>query len=88
MVDAAGREMWPRTRCLERSLAAWWLLRWQRLPASLRIGVRKDDGVLQAHAWLEISGTVLNDSAEIYRGYTAFARAIESTGQPTPQPLA
>jgi hypothetical protein len=86
MVDAAGREVWPRTRCLERSMAAWWLLRRQRLPATLRIGVRKDDGILRAHAWLEICGEVLNDNAEIYRGYTAFARAIESMGQPAPQP--
>jgi hypothetical protein len=90
MVDAAAREMRPHARCLERSLAAWWLLRWHRLPASLHIGVRKENGALQAHAWLEISGTVLNDTAEIYRGYTAFARAIESAGQPVPpfQPLA
>lgn len=84
MVDAAAREMRPHARCLERSLAAWWLLRWHRLPASLRIGVRKENGALQAHAWLEISGTVLNDTAEIYRVYTAFARAIESAGQPVP----
>jgi len=46
---------------------------------NLRIGVRKDNGILQAHAWLEVSGVVLNDTAEIYRGYTAFERAIDST---------
>ncbi len=79
MVDAAGRHVWPHTRCLERSLTAWWLLRWKGLPVNLRIGVRKNNGILQAHAWLEISGVVLNDTAEIYRGYTAFERAIDST---------
>ncbi len=84
MVDAASREGCIRARCLERSLAAWWLLRWQRIPAQLRIGVRKEGLDLHAHAWLESSGVVLNDSGEIFQGYTAFARAIESIGHSSP----
>lgn len=67
-------------------MAAWWLMRRRGLPAQLRIGVRKDDGTLRAHAWVEIRGLVLNDNAEIYRGYTAFARAIELASQTHSKP--
>jgi len=81
MVDAAAREGWPHARCLERSLVAWWLMRRQCVPTQLRIGVRQEGGDLRAHAWVEVSGVVLNDNAEIFRGYKAFARAIESAGQ-------
>ena len=80
MVEAAGRECWVHAKCLERSLTAWWLVRRQHVPAQLRIGVRRDEGDLRAHAWVEVSGVVLNDNAEIFRGYKAFARAMESSG--------
>ncbi len=42
-----------RATCLRQSLALWWLLRRRGIPAELRIGVRKDDGDLKAHAWVE-----------------------------------
>jgi hypothetical protein len=81
MVEAAGREVWVHARCLERSLTAWALMRRQHISARLRIGVRGQGTELRAHAWVEVSGVVLNDSEEIFRGYKAFARAIESTGR-------
>ncbi len=50
-----------RATCLCQSLALWWLLRRRGIPAELRIGVRKDGGELNAHAWVEHQGRPLND---------------------------
>jgi hypothetical protein len=36
-------------------------LRREGLPSQLRIGVRKADGALKAHAWVELCGSVVND---------------------------
>lgn len=44
--------------CLRRALATGYVLR-HRSPA-LRIGVAKRDGVVTAHAWLEIDGRTLD----------------------------
>ena len=64
--------------CLAQSLTIWWLLRRQRIPAELRIGVRKQRGRLKAHAWMEYQSRVLNDDAGIGRRFSPFGgvRAI------------
>lgn len=61
MVEAAARRGPYRPACLPRSLALWAILRWQGHPAELRLGVRKKEGALQAHAWVELDGRPLND---------------------------
>ncbi|GMQ90428.1 MAG: hypothetical protein BMS9Abin10_0805 [Gammaproteobacteria bacterium] len=61
--------------CLAQSLTIWWLLRRQRIPAELRIGVRKRQGRLEAHAWMEHNSRVLNDDVEIGRRFAAFGGA-------------
>ncbi len=48
-----------RATCLRQSLALWLLLRRRGIPAELRIGVRKEGGDLQAHAWVEHQGATL-----------------------------
>lgn len=40
-------------RCLTRSLLVRHLLAGAGIPVDLRIGVRKDHGTFQAHAWIE-----------------------------------
>ncbi len=60
-----------RATCLRQSLALWWLLRRRGLVADLRIGVRKDAGNLQAHAWVEHRGEPLGQSDLL--GYAHFA---------------
>ena len=76
MVAAASREGLVRGNCLEQSLTLWWLLRRRRIPAQLRIGIRKQANKFQAHAWVELAGAVLNDRHDVHREYTAFARDI------------
>jgi hypothetical protein len=61
--------------CLAQSLTIWWLLRRQRICAELRIGVRKRQGRLEAHAWMEHQSRVLNDDAEIGRRFSPFGGA-------------
>ena len=49
--------------CLAQSLTIWWLLRRQRISADLRIGVRKQQGRLEAHAWMEYQSRSLSHDA-------------------------
>ncbi len=74
MIAAAAREAPLPGKCLERSLALWWLLGRRGISTELRIGVRLDAGELRAHAWVELEGQVINDADSLYAGYAAFAR--------------
>jgi hypothetical protein len=64
MVLAASRHAPCRADCLRRALVLWWLLRRAGLPGELRLGVRKRDGQLEAHAWVEHGGRPLEDCAD------------------------
>jgi hypothetical protein len=51
-VQVAGRYV-PGVTCLQRALAAQFLLAWGASPATFQIGVARDkDGNLEAHAWV------------------------------------
>lgn len=50
-----------RLTCLPRSLALCRLLRERGHPAEVKIGVRREAGQLQAHAWVELHGEVLGE---------------------------
>ncbi|MCU0836210.1 MAG: lasso peptide biosynthesis B2 protein [Chromatiaceae bacterium] len=65
-----------RATCLRQSLALWWLLRRRGIAAELRLGVRKDQGELLAHAWVEHEGQALNDAQGVTKSYAAFSPAI------------
>jgi hypothetical protein len=62
--------------CLERSMTLWWLLRRDGIEGELHIGARKSGSRLEAHAWVELAGQVLNDSAEIHTHYARFDAPI------------
>lgn len=65
LVGAASRHhLWPMT-CLPRSLALQTLLRRHGIEADLRIGVRREDGELRAHAWIEQAGSPLGEPADV-----------------------
>ena len=78
MVAAAARQAVVPGKCLEQSLALWWMLRRRGIPAQLRIGVRKARDQFEGHAWVELRGEVLNDSLELYQDYAAFQRDFGS----------
>jgi hypothetical protein len=80
VVAAAAREGVYHGRCLEQSLTLWWLLARRELPAELHIGVRKTANGFEAHAWVELFKTVVNDSDEVRQDYVPFGRDIASLG--------
>lgn len=69
-VNTASRRGFIRSTCLERSLLLWWWLRWMGIPTQICSGVRKYNSSVDAHAWLEYSGVVVNDRSDIAVHYT------------------
>jgi Transglutaminase-like superfamily len=72
MVKAAGYHGQMRATCLEESLALWYLLRAGGLQPKIRIGVRKNGGKFEAHAWVEQDGAPLNEPEQNHKHYAAF----------------
>jgi Transglutaminase-like superfamily len=72
MVRAAEHYALLPSSCLEQSLLLWYLLRREGIATALRVGVRKDSGKFEAHAWVEHDGTALNQAEEPHRHYAAF----------------
>jgi len=55
----AGRRGILASRCLAQALLVRAMLRRRGLEAVLQLGVRKDDGGFDAHAWVELDGHTL-----------------------------
>ena len=64
MVKAADRHGLVHPSCLVKSLTLWWLLGRQGITSELRVGVRKEGGNLEAHAWVEREGIALASMPE------------------------
>lgn len=85
-----AKRLWPgRVMCLQTALVLQSVLRSRGIPAAVRVGVRREEGGLEAHAWVEAAGWVLDDGPGS-TAYTAFewpapAGEHESHGQPRPQ---
>ena len=78
MVNAADRHGLVHPSCLVKSLTLWWLLGRQGIVSQLRVGVRKEAGDFQAHAWVQREGTALNEPEERHHHYAAFDAALAS----------
>lgn len=76
MVAAASREGLVKGNCLSRSLLLWWLLRREGAEARLRIGVRPTPAGVEAHAWVELDGVVLNDTQDVHQQFPPFEGEI------------
>lgn len=72
LVRVAATHGFVRASCLAQSLSVAGLLRRQRIPVTLCIGVRKHQGQLQAHAWIEYQNEVLTDDAQVRRRFAPF----------------
>lgn len=79
MVAIAGQHGLYRASCLRRSLLVWGLLRREGVQSRICFGVRMSDRQLEAHAWLEYKGMVLNDSLAVHNRYTALHEAFPPT---------
>jgi len=83
LVRAAARRGLYRSKCLDQSLVLYWLLRQQGIDARIVFGARKEDGHLQAHAWVECRGIALNEERDVcqyfspFEGVTVAARTEE-----------
>jgi hypothetical protein len=64
-----------RVKCLTRSLALARVLARRGVATDVRIGVKTDTGTLEAHAWVEHNGLVLNDRPHRIARYAAFDSA-------------
>ena len=82
LVRAANRRSVRPAACLSRSLTLWWLLRRRGIESQLRLGVRKGEQGFQAHAWVELAGQVVNDSADVVQQYAPFAGTILPASEP------
>jgi hypothetical protein len=65
-----------RSTCLPQSVLLWLLLRRQGVEGVLRIGVRKTANRLEAHAWVEYMGMILNDDPDVHERFASFDRAV------------
>lgn len=78
MVRAAVRTSIGHPTCLDESLAIWWLLGRQGIRSELKVGVRKEGEKFEAHAWVELDGTALNEPEARHLHYAAFDAALAS----------
>ncbi len=65
-------------KCLAKSLALWFLLANRGIKTDLRFGMKKENGMLRAHAWLEFEGIPLATETEIQENYSFFSESILS----------
>jgi len=73
VASAAANHLWLM-HCLPRSLALQRLLARRRIASTFRIGVRKDFGELQAHAWVEVEGMPLGEPEAIEERFLPLGR--------------
>ncbi len=78
MVYAAERHGLVHPTCLALSLTLWWLLERQGIESHLRVGIRKENGKFEAHAWVERDGAALNEPEQQHHHYSAFDAALSS----------
>ncbi len=72
MVTIAANHGPYRANCLKKSLVTWWWLTKKGIQSELKIGVNKEAGDFNAHAWIEFQGVVVNDRAEINEQFSIF----------------
>ncbi|HPW32462.1 MAG TPA: lasso peptide biosynthesis B2 protein [Arenimonas sp.] len=68
LLSMAGRHGWISATCLRQSVLLEFLLQRKGLAAEIKIGVRKQDALFDAHAWVELNGIPLaQDDLEHHR---------------------
>lgn len=57
-------------QCLASSMVLWATLQRRGFLTTLRVGMRKFEGTIQGHAWVELDGVPLNESPSVISTYT------------------
>lgn len=66
----------PRSQCLVRSLAICEMLEHENIRGAIvRIGVQPRDAKLEAHAWVELGGTIIGDTPDHVGNFEHLATA-------------
>ena len=79
MVRLAAERGPHRAQCLSQSLVLSWLLRRRGFDAKVCFGARKEAQQLQAHAWVEINGSPLNEGSDPYERFVPFEALTAKT---------
>jgi hypothetical protein len=77
LASIAGRHGAIKATCLRQSMLVYWLLRRRGLDPDIKLGVRKQDGVFDAHAWVELDGIALAQSDLVHQPFE-FKQGTES----------
>jgi hypothetical protein len=70
MVAAAAHHGPYRASCVPQSLVLLWLLGRHDIRGELRHGVKKSNGTVAAHCWVELDGHPLIDSPQVTRAFS------------------
>lgn len=70
--STAGRLPW-HTTCLERAIAAKWMLSRRQVPSTLYLGARRSGPGLTAHAWLRSGPAIVTGGIEESAQYLPIA---------------
>jgi hypothetical protein len=76
LVNIAARQTLGPETCLTRSLLLHWLLLRRGVENQLRIGVRLNQGALDAHAWVECEGIPVNDRPDVSLQFASFGDLV------------
>lgn len=79
--EAAARHHLYPMRCLPRALCLRWLLGRHGIAAELRIGVRRGEDRLDAHAWVERDGRPVGEAGVREQFAVLEALAKEAAGE-------
>jgi hypothetical protein len=75
LAGVAARHAVPAS-CLPRSVALARMLARRGASPIIRIGVRRDQGRLEAHAWVVLDGRVINDDESAISQYAPLDRSL------------
>lgn len=75
LVKMAAARHFGKFACLPRSLTLLRLLGQQGIEAKLKLGVRREDGRVEGHAWVEFDGTAINEPGDPDQDFGLLRRA-------------
>lgn len=62
--------------CLVRSFSLWALLLRRGLSTEIRVGLRRREGQIEGHAWIEYLCVPLNEDEKVLRSYEPYERPV------------
>ena len=79
IISIAAQYGFYRATCLRRSVLLWGFLRQEAIPSKVCFGVRRTAGQLEAHAWVEYQGRIVNDSSSIHERFQPLYEVFPTT---------